>query len=285
MDMQAKPQDQLIFHLTGRRQGDGLAPIEGLDLRPALLAPYRDLAALRHDFPIVLDERLGGPEFVRTLSGVVDVVLKDVAPRGIEGERLRRHALQLEAEIRRAVDAGAGGALTELWAIAAAQLGAREGETLEQVLGHAGGALRTDGEVLGCTPDMPARLITHAWKAARHAKARRFHADLSRLVLKLSDILRAAFSHSQASRQPHHLKASVGGPHQDQFDFTALSARACPAMNCRRLDTADWCTRWVCSSRSASSPRPTTRVAASASTSCSTTAPRPRRPGAIAWRS
>jgi hypothetical protein len=223
MDMQTKHQDQLVFHLTGRRQGDGLTAIEGLDLRPALLAPYRDLSALRHDFPLVLDDRIGGPEFVRSLSSVVDAVLKDVAPRGIDGERLRRHGLQLEREIRRAVDAGAGGPLTELWAIAAAQLGAREGETLEQVLGHAGGALRTEGEVLGCTHDMPARLITHAWHAARHAKARRFHADLSRLVLKLSDILRAAFSHSQASRQPHHLKESVGGPHQDQFDFVALS--------------------------------------------------------------
>jgi hypothetical protein len=223
MDMQAKQQDQLIFHLTGRRQGDGLKAIDGLDLRPALLAPYRDLAALRHDFPLVLDQRIGGHEFVRSLSGVVDGVLKDVAPRGIEGERLRRHALQLEREIRRAVDDGASGTLADLWAMAAAKLGASEGETFEQVLSHTGGALRTEGEVIGCSHDMPARLITHAWHAAQHAKARHFHADLSRLVLKLSDILRAAFAHSQASRQPHHLKQSVGGPHQDQFDFAALS--------------------------------------------------------------
>ncbi len=223
MDMQAKQRDQLIFHLTGRRQGDGLKAIDGLDLRPALLAPYRDLAALRHDFPLVLDQRIGGHEFVRTLSGVVDGVLKDVAPRGIEGERLRRHALQLEREIRRAVDDGASGTLDDLWAMAAAKLGASEGETFEQVLSHTGGALRTEGEVVGCSDDMPARLITHAWHAAHHAKARHFHADLSRLVLKLSDILRAAFAHSQASRQPHHLKESVGGPHQDQFDFAALS--------------------------------------------------------------
>jgi hypothetical protein len=223
MDMQAKQQDQLVFHLTGKRQGRGLAAIDGLDLRPALLAPYRDLGALRHDFPLVLDDRVGGPEFVHSLSGLVDAVLKDVAPRGIEGERVRRHGLQLEREIRRAVDAGASGTLAELWAMAAAKLGAREGETLEQVLSHAGGALRTEGEVLGCSQDMPARLITRAWQAAQHAKARRFHADLSRLVLKLSDILRAAFSHSQASRQPQHLKESIGGPHQDQFDFAALS--------------------------------------------------------------
>jgi hypothetical protein len=181
---------------------------------------------LRHDFPVVLVER-GGHEFVRSLSSLVDTVLKDVAPRGVEGERLRRHALQLEREIRHAVAAGATGTLAELWSTAAARLGAREGlrddSVLEQVLTHAGGALRADGEVLGCSADMPARLITHAWHAAQRAKSRQFHADLSRLVLKLSDILRAAFSHSQAGRKPQSLKQSLGGPHQAAFDFDALS--------------------------------------------------------------
>ncbi len=223
MDMQTKQQDQLIFHLTGQRQGAGVAAIAALDLRPALLAPYRDLAALRHDFPVVLAERGGGADFVRSLSSLVDAVLKDVAPRGIEGERLRRHALQLEHEIRRAVDEGVTGSLGELWDQAAARLGAREGEALEQVLVQAGSALQADGEVLGCTRELPARLITHAWQAARRVKARRFHADLNRLVVKLSDILRAAFSHSQAGRQPQSLQASVGGPHREQFDFDALS--------------------------------------------------------------
>jgi hypothetical protein len=230
MDMPAKhpDQDAVIFHLTGKlpresRGSDGLRAIDGVDLRPALLAPYRDLGALRHDFPVVLVERGSATEFALPLSGLVDAVLKDVAPRGIEGERLRRHALQLEREIRRAVDAGASGTLAELWDAAAARLGAREGETLEQVLSHAGGALRADGAVLGCTHDMPARLLGHAWQAAQGAKGRQFHADLSRLVLKLSDILRAAFSHSQAGREPQSLKASVGGPHQDAFDFEALS--------------------------------------------------------------
>ncbi len=223
MDMQTKQQDQLIFHFTGQRQGDGVAAIAGLDLRPALLAPYRDLAALRHDFPVVLAERAGGQDFVRSLSGLVDAMLKDVAPRGIEGERLRRHALQLEHEIRRAVDEGATGSLGELWEQAAARLGAREGETLEQVLVTAGSALQADGEVLGCTRQLPEKLIRHAWQAARRAKARQFHADLNRLVIKLSDILRAAISHSDAGRKPQSLQASVGGPHREQFDFDALS--------------------------------------------------------------
>lgn len=223
MDMQTSHQDQRIFHLTGQRAGDGLLPIAGLGLRPALLAPYRDLNALRHDFPLVLETRAGAPEFVHTLSSLVDAVLHDVAPRGVEGERLRRHALQLEREIRADIAAGAQGSLAELWNAAAARLGTREGETLEQVLTQAGTALQADGAVLGCTREMPARLLTHAWQAAQRRKALQFHADIGRLVRKLSDILRAAFSHSQAGRQPQALMASVGGPHHAQFDFDALS--------------------------------------------------------------
>ena len=42
-------------------------------------------------------------------------------------------------------------------------------------------------------------------------------------MIKLSDILRAAFSHSDAGRKPQSLQASVGGPHREQFDFDALS--------------------------------------------------------------
>jgi hypothetical protein len=227
MDMPVKHPDQMIFHLTSRLQANGretdLSAIAGLGLRPALLAPYRDLSTLRHDFPLLLDERCQGSHVMHSLTSLVDAVLKDVAPRGIEGERLRRHALQLECTIRRAVDQGARGTLAELWDQAAAELGTREGETLEKVLSHAGGALRAEGELLGCTPDMPVRLIKHAWRAAQREKERLFHADLARLVLKLSDILRAAFSHSQAGRQPQSLRASLGGPHQDAFDFNMLS--------------------------------------------------------------
>ena len=223
MDMQAKHQDPLIFHLTGQRVGDSLCAVDGLGLRPALLAAYRDLPALRHDFPLVLAERARGPACLRTLSGLVDAMLRSVAPRGVEGERLRRHALQLETEIRRAMAGGATGTLRALWDAAAARLGERQGETLEEVLLLAGGELGVSGELVDCTPEMPARLVTHAWRVAQRDKARRFQLDLSRLVEKLSDILRAAFVHSQAGVQPGSLKAALGGPHQATFDFEALS--------------------------------------------------------------
>lgn len=222
MDMKTRLEQQ-IFHLTGRRQGDGLRGIDGLGLRPALLAPYRDIGALRHDFPLVLIDGAEAADCARPLSSLVDELLKDVAPRGVEGERLRRHGLQLERNIRREVDAGARGTLADLWETAAAGLGAREGETLEQVLNYAAGSLRAQGEVLGCTQAMPARLITHAWRATRDARARQFRSEVGRLTLQLSDILRAAFSHSQAGRQPDSLKAALGGSHRDAFDFDALS--------------------------------------------------------------
>jgi hypothetical protein len=223
MDMKTRQAEQQIFHLSGKRTGEALGAINGMGLRPALLAPYRDLGALRHDFPIVLAEPGAQGEDLRSLSGLVDSMLREVAPRGIEGERLRRHALQLETEIRRAVDGGAQGTLSELWEGAAARLGEREGETLEQVLRHAAGSLQADGIVLGCTQGMPAQLLTHAWHAARRAKAQQFHTDCGRLMRQLSDILRAAFVHSDAGMLPASLKASLGGPHQDAFDFDLLS--------------------------------------------------------------
>lgn len=232
MDMPTRHQDQLIFHLSGTRSGDGLRSIEGLGLRPALLAPYRELNALRHDFPVVLTPR-DGTDFVQSLSSLVNAMLQDVAPRGVEGERLRRHALQLERRIRTAVAEGTRGDLSELWASAARALSAGQGyagdsgdsgdDALERVLAHAGDALRADGELLGCSDEMPSRLLTHAWQATQRSKARQFQAEASRLALKLSDILRAARSHSQAGRQPDSLKSAVGGPHQQQFDFEALS--------------------------------------------------------------
>jgi ferredoxin len=223
MDMATTFQDQLVFHLTGRRQGDGAVPVDGLGLRPALMAGFRDLTELRYDFPVVLAE--GAPEehCVTSLSSIVDEVLRRVAPRGIDGERLRRHGLQLEREIRVLLAEGAGAPLTALWAQAAARLGAREGETLEKVLEHTGGALKVDGEVLDCTHAMPAKLVEHAWRTRQAQKARRFHAELGRLIVRLSDILRAAFYHSEAGRRPTSLKNSVAGSFEQQFDFDLMS--------------------------------------------------------------
>lgn len=223
MDMAAKFQEQFVFHLTGKRHGEELEPIDALDVRPALLAGFRDLTQLRYDFPVVLIGGAAGGAPVQSLSSVVDNLLKEVAPRGIEGERLRKHVLKLERAIRALVAQGTTGLLSELWSLAAAKFASDVDGTPGKVLAHTGAALKVDGEVLDCTREMPARLLRHLWQAAQSQKALRFHTQAGALAVKLSDILRAAFVHSAAGLRSKSLKASVGGPHQELFDFSAMA--------------------------------------------------------------
>ena len=109
MDMATQHPDQGLFHLTGQHTGAGFSAVDIGSLRPALLAAYRDLDRLRHDFPVVLLEAPGEDGFAVSLSTVVNRLALELAPRGVEGERLRRHLLRLEHEIRSAVAAGAQG--------------------------------------------------------------------------------------------------------------------------------------------------------------------------------
>jgi hypothetical protein len=223
MDMAATFHEQRVFFSTSRRQGEGAEPIDALGLRPALFAGYRDLAALRHDFPLVLVAGDRDAVAVRSLSGIVDEVLTEVAPRGITGERLRKHALALEREIRALVAAGRSGLLSELWADAAERVGGKDHENAEEILRYTAAALKLDGEVVGCDVVMPARFTAHLWEAAHAAKARTFRKAVDTLTVRLSDILRTAFIHSAAGQQPGALRASLGGAHQQMFDFDAMS--------------------------------------------------------------
>ena len=213
--MDIKLQEHVAFHLTGKRVGASLEAPEGLGLRPALLAPYKDLTTLRYDFPVVLASTEGAGEWVRSLSAVIDGVLQQVAPRGLEGERTRKHVLKLEREIRGLVAEGAKGPLSDLWETASKLLGAKGGKELTASLARARGALKVDGTVIGCEPDTPARLFTHAWHIVQQGKTRTFKAEIERLIVKLADVLRADFIRSDAGRSAENLRASFGTAHAD----------------------------------------------------------------------
>ena len=223
MDMVAKFQDQLVFHMTGKRAGDGVAPIDIGALRPALLAGYRDLARLRYDFPLVLPEAAADGEYVHSLSGIVGALIHELAPRGLEGERFRKHVLRLEHELRVMLAAGATGTLSELWADAAARLGVDDDATVGKVLAQAGGALKVDGAVVDCDAELPVRFVTQAWQHAQAQKGREFRKLVDALMRKLSDIRRAAFARSAAGQQPKALAASIGSGHAELFDFAVMS--------------------------------------------------------------
>jgi ferredoxin len=223
MDNVAPIDEQRLFFATGTRHGAGVQAIEGAQLWPALLARYRDLTRLRYDFPLVLVDEGPGAGSIRSLSSIVDALLGEVAPRGIEGERLRKAALRLEREIRVLVAGGERGTLLQLWAAAAARVASPRDPSLREVLTGLGENMALDGRVVDCDAAMPAAFVAHAWEAAQARKAKAFRALVDRLAVRLADILRAAFIHSQAGQRPDSLRASLGGSHRGAFDFDAMS--------------------------------------------------------------
>jgi ferredoxin len=228
--MEADIQAHVAFFLTGRRPSEHLDAVDGLELRPALFAGYRELTQLRYDFPLVLVADRADKLFVQSLSGLTDSAL-GVAARGSEGERIRKHVLRLEQEIRTLAAGGATGTFSALWDKAAGRLAKGADKPLEDSLRRARAAVKVDGEVADCDAALPARLLRHAWSAVQKQKAEGFRKDLDRLVQKLSDILKADFERSEAGRSAKHLKASVGTGYGDAFDFDAMSrllAKALP---------------------------------------------------------
>ena len=228
--MEADTQAHVAFFLTGRRPSEYLDAVDGLNLRPALFAGYRELAQLRYDFPLVLVADRADEQFVQSLSGLVDAALATAA-KGADGERIRKHALRLEQEIRVFVAGGAGGTLASLWDKAVARLAKGADKSFADSAKRARAAIKFDGELADCDAALPGRLLQHAWTAVQQQKAQRFRKDIDRLVLKLSDILKADFERSEAGRSAKHLKAAVGTGFGAAFDFDAMSqllAKALP---------------------------------------------------------
>ncbi len=220
--MEADTQAHVAFFLTGRRPGEHLDAIEGLNLRPALFAGYRELTQLRYDFPLLLVAGRADAQIVQSLSGLIDGALAAVATGG-DAERMRKHVLRLEQEIRTLVAGGASGSFSELWAKAAGRLAKGADKSFEDSLRRARAAIKADGELADCDAALPARLLRHAWSAVQKQKAEAFRKDLDRQMLKLSDILKSDHERSEAGRSAKHLKAAVGTGFGDAFDFDAMS--------------------------------------------------------------
>lgn len=229
MNMNAELQTQIAFHLAGRKPEAAAEGAAGADARPALLARYRDLSALRYDFPLLLLRNAGDRDYVRCLSGVIDEVVHGLAG-GDGGERLTRHLLGLEREIRVLLAGGARGPLSALWDDAAGRL-ARGDESLQDSLRRGRRALKADGDLVDCDESLPTLLLKHAWGVVRERKTRKLGEDLRRLGISLANILQADAARSEAGRSPDSLKASIGAGHAEVFDFAAMSrllAKASP---------------------------------------------------------
>jgi ferredoxin len=244
-EVQSKTVDPVVFHLTGRRAGDEADRVDGLE--PALLAPYRDLTSLRYDFPVVLSDGADGSG-LRSLSSIIDDMLQKVAPAGPDSEQLRKMVLRLEREIRTLLAEGASGTLSELWDQACDRLATTLGASFAQTVRIGRGAIDVDGPCVDCDAAAASHIIGRVWQVVQDNKARGFRAIVSRLAVKLEDILRAEFIRSLAGRSAGSLQASLGSPHHALFDFKAMSALlpqassadALPEGRRRRIEWALW---------------------------------------------
>ncbi len=220
--MEADTQAHVAFFLTGRRPSEHMDAVDGLGLRPALFAGYRELNQLRYDFPLVLVDGPTDSLFAQSLSGIIDSALAIVA-QGSDGERIRKHVLRLEQEIRALATGGASGSFSALWDKASSQFAKEPDKLFEDSLRRTRAAIKVNGPVVDCDAALPARLLQHAWAAVQQQKAEGFRKELDRLVLKLSDILKADYERSAAGRSAKHLQAAIGTGFGDAFDFDAMS--------------------------------------------------------------
>jgi len=219
--MEADLQAYVAFYLTGKKQPSQLDEIGGPGLRPALFSAYRDLTRLRYDFPLILSDDPSDGSYVDPLCGLIDAILAKVAS-GDDGERIRKHVLRLEQEIRVLVSKGTSGLLSELWDKAAAPLGKKD-KLIADSLSRARANLKTDGEVIDCNADLSFRLIGQAWSITQMQRAIKFNEDINRLILKLSDIIQADFVNSDAGKSAENLKHAFGSGPLDNFNFDAMS--------------------------------------------------------------
>jgi len=221
--MQKQLRTQVVFHLTGRRAAGEGADAAVAGLRPVLLAPYRRLDSLRHDFPVVLVDSEAAE--VLSLSEAVDTVLRTVAPNGVSGEAMRRRVLSVERGIRERVAAGERGSLTQLWESAAqalAESAASRDDFLRDVR-RARDALPFDGELAGCDASLPERFLRQAWTGVQRGKAAAARERIGHLVVRLGDILRADRARSKAALESTALRTTFGSAHHGLFDFEAMS--------------------------------------------------------------
>ena len=219
--MQADLQEKVTFYLTGKLSGKSLQAIDGMGLRPALFAGYRDLTRLRYDFPLLLIQDDASERFALPLSALMDTLLERVATSK-DADRIRQHVLRLEEDLRTLVSSGVNASLFELWEMAARPL-ADSDKRFAESLSLARANLSIDGALVDCDEALPYRLLSHAWALTQTRKARHLDGQIAALVLKLENILKADFVNSDAGKSAEQLRASFGSGPMDSFDFEVMS--------------------------------------------------------------
>jgi hypothetical protein len=198
------------------------------ELQPALFSAYRDLAALRHDFPLLLvDGQTDDGAGVCTLGEIINDVVLATTAAGRDGDRQRSDILSLEAELRRMIADGEKGRLSALWRLASDRLLSRLAKpgrkALSETLERARAALAHDGELVGCDGELSGRFMKQVWLQVHATERQHFSAMIDDLIRRLTDILKADFSKSDEARSAWNVERAVGPTFRQVFDFEAMS--------------------------------------------------------------
>ena len=222
--MSVNLQELLDFNLTGRREGTARSDAGSY---PALLAPYRDLEALRYDFPLVLLDSAETEAVVDTLTAVINRLLREIAADEAAGTLLRQHVLRLERRMRELAADSPDIKLTALWQQAEQTLLRECPEAERDLLGSnlatARFALRVDGVLADCDERLPARILGLAWQKREARRRRVSAAKIETLVIRLRGILKADDLKKSSSRTPTELRKSFGQSYREAFDFELMS--------------------------------------------------------------
>jgi len=217
----------LAFHLTGRKSDDSMRDIGNRNMVPALMSRYRDLSALRHDYPLVLTDTRNGGQAFKSLSSIVNGILRDLAPKGFKGEGMRRDLLGLETEIRWLAASERPSPLSKLWQKASKRLIGGTGKEVQSEvkrnLGRAKAALVDEGTVVRCDEKAPTVLLAHAWRAQQSERNRNLLREIAQLKTKLAGILSADDAHSDRGLSPDFLRDSMGSGFDEELDFDVMS--------------------------------------------------------------
>lgn len=225
--MSVTMQEMINFHLTGKAGRDDSAKSVGGDACPALMVPYRQLSDLRYDFPLVLIDNCDDRLFAESLTGIMNRLMRDIAPQGNSGEQLRQHMLRLEARIRDLVASGYELSLSQLWRRAEQSLisecAGDEADTLRNSLATARFALKTDGRVIDCDERVAERVLQHAFIVTKGRRTRKTAEKIERLVIRLRNMLKVDDLKNSSSRTPEKLKKNLGKRYKESFDFELMS--------------------------------------------------------------
>lgn len=225
--MSVDMQEMIHFHLTGKKGGSEIQGATQGNICPALLAPYRQLSKLRYDFPLILLDDGSSQAFIDTLSGVMNRLLREIAPEGNAGARLRHHVLRLETRMRELVTNGFDGTLAKVWARAEKSLLAEceesDAELLQNSLAAARFALGTGGQLVDCDDRLPTLVLQHAWAKVEAQRTQQSLGKIDTLIIGLHNILKVDDLKANRSQTPQKLKRTFGLRYKEAFDFELMS--------------------------------------------------------------